>query len=110
MVDHTRPARRSLRSRRGSNCRRCRRQKTTPASAVRQSYSGRGLDRKGSIVSVIEVVAQLSRSCGMAQLSEGLGLDLTDPFARDAEFAADLFQRPLASIFEAKAQLQYSPL
>src|SRR5918912_2447349 len=59
---------------------------------------------------VIEVVAQLARAGGVAQLAQRLGLDLADPLAGDAELAADLLQRPLAAVLQPEAQLQHPPL
>src|SRR3990172_11192840 len=42
----------------------------------------------------------------MAQLAQGLGLDLPDALARDPELASDLFQGPRPAVVEPEAQLQ----
>src|SRR5215470_310642 len=42
----------------------------------------------------------------VAQLAEGLGLDLTDALPRDREALADLFQRVLAFLADAEPQAQ----
>src|SRR5919198_3659246 len=47
--------------------------------------------------------AQFAGARGMAQLTQRLGLDLTDAFASDGEGLADLFQRVLAAILQAEA-------
>ena len=44
---------------------------------------------------------------GMPQLSQRLGFDLPDAFARDVELLADFFQRMLASTFEAEVQSKH---
>ena len=40
----------------------------------------------------------------MAQLAEGVRLDLADPLARQAELVADLLERPRPAVVEAEAQ------
>src|SRR5581483_5843630 len=47
---------------------------------------------------------------GMAHFSQRLGLDLPDPFARDAELLADLFQRARIAIAHAEPQFQHAAL
>ena len=42
---------------------------------------------------LVQKVAQLLASGRMAQLAQGLGLDLADAFARDVELLADLLER-----------------
>ena len=41
----------------------------------------------------------------MAQLREGLALDLADALARDAELAADLLERARVAVEQAEAEL-----
>src|SRR5437899_5518410 len=50
---------------------------------------------------------QLFRSRRMPQLAQGLRLDLSNALARDVERAADLFQRVLGAVADAKAHLQH---
>src|SRR3954471_9755668 len=47
---------------------------------------------------LVEVVAELLRTRRMAQLRQGLGLDLSDSLACDAELLADLLQRARMSV------------
>jgi len=42
----------------------------------------------------------------MAQLAQGLGLDLADALTRHLEVAADLFEGMILAIHQAEAQLQ----
>jgi hypothetical protein len=42
----------------------------------------------------------------MAQLPQGLGLDLANALAGDAELLADLFERPKTAILQAKSENQ----
>ena len=44
---------------------------------------------------------------GVAQLSQRLGLNLTDPLSGDVEFLAHLFQRAGPAILQAEAQLEH---
>src|SRR5216683_1159900 len=64
---------------------------------------------RGSL-SMVEVVAQLSRPRRMTQFAQGFGFDLANAFAGYAELAADFFERSLAAVFEAEAQLQDASL
>src|SRR4029453_1813939 len=54
---------------------------------------------------LLQVVAELLAAGGVAQLGEGLGLDLADALAGDAEFAADLLQGAGVAVGEAEAEL-----
>jgi hypothetical protein len=49
--------------------------------------------------------AQAMTAAGMTQLAERLGFDLTDALARDGEVLANLFERVLAAILQAKTHL-----
>ena len=42
-------------------------------------------------------------AAGVAELAQGLGLDLSDALAGDGEILADLFERVLAAVFQAEA-------
>ena len=55
----------------------------------------------------VQKVLQLLAPAGMAQLSEGLGLDLADALPGDVEFLADFLQRAGPSIFNAEAQFEH---
>ena len=46
---------------------------------------------------LVQKVAQLLASGRMAQLAQGLGLDLADAFARDVELLADLLRSASAA-------------
>ena len=47
---------------------------------------------------------------GMAQFSQCFGFDLADAFPGDIEIPADLFQRVILAVDEAKPQLKHLPL
>src|SRR5688500_1760390 len=49
---------------------------------------------------------ELARTSRMAKLLQRFGLDLPDPFPRDAEFLADLLQRMLRHAADAEAHAQ----
>src|SRR3954469_11487397 len=53
----------------------------------------------------LKIIAQLLAAGRMAQLGEGLGLDLADPLAGDAELAPDLLQGARVAVGQAEAQL-----
>src|SRR3954454_20049753 len=53
---------------------------------------------------LLEVVAELLRPRGVAQLRERLGLDLADPLAGEAELLADLVERARLAVGETEAQ------
>src|SRR5215813_12950156 len=55
---------------------------------------------------LLQVVAELLRTRGMAQLAQRLGLDLSNPLPGHAEALADLFQRPLVPVDESKSELE----
>ena len=44
----------------------------------------------------------------MAELAQGLGFNLTDAFAGNVEYLADLFQGALVAVIQAEAQAQRS--
>ena len=45
----------------------------------------------------------------VAELAQGLGLDLTNPLSGDTELASDLIQRVSPSVFQTKAHLDDTP-
>ena len=53
----------------------------------------------------LNIVLQLATAAGVAELGQGLGLDLADTLARDAKLAADFLERTGMSVDKAKAQL-----
>ena len=56
---------------------------------------------------LVQEIFQLLASGGMAQLPQGLGLDLTDTLTGDVELLAHFLQRAGAAVLDAKAQLQH---
>src|SRR4051812_13961241 len=54
---------------------------------------------------LLEVLPQHLGAGGVAQLRQRLGLDLTNPLARHAEFPADLFEGSRVTVGQAEAQL-----
>src|SRR3990172_9308356 len=57
-----------------------------------------------------KIIAQMPTARRMAQLTQCLGLDLTNPLTRDVEVLPDLFQRVILAIPQAKAHLQHLTL
>ena len=66
--------------------------------------------RCGPAAGLLEVVPQLAAAGRVAQLKEGLGLDLADPLAGHVDLLADLLERPGTAILEAETELQHSAL
>ena len=56
---------------------------------------------------LVQKVAQLLASGRMAQLAQGLGLDLADAFARDVELLADLLERVRLAVGQTEAHPQH---
>ena len=50
----------------------------------------------------VQEVAQLLAAAGVAQLAQGLGLDLADALTRDVELLADLLKRAGAAVDDAE--------
>src|SRR5579875_2193039 len=59
---------------------------------------------------LIQVIFQLAAAARMAQLAQGLGLDLPDALACDMELLTHFFKRATASIVQTEAQLQHLAL
>src|SRR2546423_3747104 len=59
---------------------------------------------------LLQVVPQLFRAGGVAELAQRLRLDLADPFAGHPEPLPHLFQRPLVPVDQPEPQLQHAPL
>src|SRR5579859_1506788 len=59
---------------------------------------------------LLQVVPQLLGARGMAQLAQGLDLDLADALAGHAKAFADLLQGALVAVDEPKAELEHTPL
>src|SRR5260370_4626425 len=57
-----------------------------------------------------QVVPQLRGARGMAELAQGLDLDLADALACHAKALADLLQGALVTVDEPKAELEHAPL
>src|SRR3990172_2214124 len=57
-----------------------------------------------------KIVAQMATARRMSQLTQCLGLDLTNSLTRDVEVLPDLFQRVILAIAQAKAHLQHLTL
>ena len=77
------------------------------ALPIPDGIPGRALGMKQSSR---KVIAQMPAARRMAQLAQGLGLDLTDPLARDVEVLADFFQRVVLAVAQAEAHLQHLTL
>src|SRR5580658_7435562 len=58
--------------------------------------------------STIQEAAQLPRTAGVLQLAQGLGFDLADAFAGDAELLADLFEGVVGVHADAEAHAQHA--
>src|SRR5918992_1933368 len=71
--------------------------------ASRPTRTGRPLQL--TLALLFEVVAELLAAGGVAQLGEGLGLDLADALAGDPELAADLLEGAGVAVGEAEAEL-----
>ena len=56
---------------------------------------------------LIQEIPQLLGAAGVAQLAQGLGLDLADTLTGDVELLADLLQGAGAAVHDAEAQLQH---
>ena len=54
---------------------------------------------------LVQETLQLFRAAGMAQLSEGLGLDLADALPGNVEFLAHFLQGAGAAVLDAEAEL-----
>src|SRR3569833_1952063 len=74
---------------------------TTPARGGRRggAWSGRLLE--------VEERAQLLRSARVAQLAQGLGLDLADALAGDVELLADFLEGVVGVHVDAEAHAQH---
>src|SRR5713226_606329 len=59
---------------------------------------------------LLQVVPQLLGARGMAQLAQGLDLDLADALAGHAKALADLLQGALVAVDEPKAELEHAAL
>src|SRR5258708_24813862 len=58
--------------------------------------------------STVQEAAQFPRPRGVLQLAQGLGLDLADAFAGDAELLADLFEGVVGVHADAEAHAQHA--
>src|SRR6266540_4915461 len=76
--------------------------------ALVKSKTGRFLVRPVSIFLLLfaQIITQFASYGRMSQTTQGLGLDLSHTFARDAHLAANLFQGIRLSIEQTIAQLQ----
>src|SRR5713226_4601724 len=59
---------------------------------------------------LLQVVPQVLGARGMAELAQGLDLDLADALACHAKALADLLQGALVTVDEPKAELDRAPL
>ena len=64
------------------------------------------LERLGHF-SDFEKAVQLADAGGVAHFAQGLGFDLTDAFASDAELPADFLERAWRAVAQAEAQVQH---
>ena len=55
---------------------------------------------------LVQEILQLFAARGVTELTQGLGLDLTDTLSGDIKLLAHLLQSAGASVLNAKAQLQ----
>src|SRR2546427_3730421 len=74
------------------------------------SASARSLGRPPRCPPLLQVILELARAGRVAQLAEGLGLDLADPLPGDVELLADLLERSGPAILQAEPELQDAPL
>src|SRR5579859_2449511 len=59
---------------------------------------------------LLQIVPKLLGARGMAQLAQGLDLDLADALAGHAKALAHLLQGALVTVDEPKAELDHAPL
>src|SRR5689334_19162230 len=62
-----------------------------------------------SVVTLVQIVLELLRARGVAQLAQRFRLDLANALAGDAELAAHLLERAAAAVLQAEAELQHPP-
>src|SRR5262249_34924418 len=63
--------------------------------------------QRSQLFLAIQKVSQRLGTGGMAQLSQGLGLDLADALARDFELLSDLLQRVVGVHLDAEAHAKH---
>src|ERR1044072_3208138 len=79
-----------------------------PMATEIRSGARRQIDSRGSSAldpAALQEGLELARAGRMAQLAQGLGLDLADALAGDREVLAHLFQGVLAAVAQAEAHL-----
>src|SRR5262245_18040978 len=80
----------------------------SPRKARRQRDTGLlACDENENKSGSVEIVLQAAAAAGVAQLAQGLRLDLANALARDPELPAHLLQRPAAAVLQAKAEPQH---
>ena len=57
----------------------------------------------------IQEIAQLFAAAGVAELAQGLGFDLTNPFTGHTKVLTDFFEGTRTSIEKTKAQFEDTP-
>src|SRR6202047_3194610 len=78
-----------------------------PAQHARQPATGPGckLLRVSTLLAFHEAL-EVARAPSLAQLAQRLGFDLSNPFARDGELLADLFEGAVGLLPDAEAHAQ----
>src|ERR1700674_5859312 len=59
---------------------------------------------------LLHVIAKFLRARGVAELAQGVGLDLADPLSGQAEPLAELLQCALVIVDQPEAELEHTPL
>src|ERR1700688_4330068 len=77
-------------------------------SAMLKSFPRELVTPRGQ--SIVQKASEFPRAAGMLELSQRLGLDLGDAFARDGELLADLFQRVIGVHADTETHAQYALL
>src|SRR5699024_7089892 len=79
----------------------------SPRSRLRGGPKTAPWNLKASAPASVQKVLQFLAAAGVAQFSEGLGLDLADALPGDVEFLAHFLQGAGAAVLNAEAELQH---
>ena len=56
---------------------------------------------------LVQKIAKFLAAAGVAQLAQGLGLNLADAFTRDVEFLSDFLKGAGPPVYDAESKLQH---